>query len=368
MSFATIPELLADIRAGRMVVIVDDEDRENEGDLIMAAEKVRPEDINFMAREGRGLICLSMTRARCRQLGLKPMVDTNTSPHHTNFTVSIEAAEGVTTGISAYDRAHTIQTAVRADAGPQHIVQPGHIFPLTAQPGGVLARAGHTEAACDLAALAGLEPAGVLVEVLSDDGTMARRPELEIFATKHGLKIGTIADLIRYRLETEKTVERVHEGDVDTEFGRFRLIAYRDVLARELHFALVRGTIDDGVPVLTRVHVRNTLSDVLHLERDDLGLTVTAALRCIAAEDRGVVVVLAGDADADVLLDRLRGEPVVEPRANAQWRQHGLGAQILADLGARRLRVLGTPRKLVGLVGFGLEVVGYEGIAEPKPA
>jgi len=366
MSFATIPEILADIRAGRMVVVVDDEDRENEGDLIMAAEKVRPEDINFMAREGRGLICLSMTRARCRQLGLKPMVDTNTSPHHTNFTVSIEAAEGVTTGISAYDRAHTIQTAVRVDAGPQHIVQPGHIFPLAAQPGGVLARAGHTEAACDLAALAGLEPAGVLVEVLSEDGTMARRPELESFAAKHGLKIGTIADLIRYRLETEKTVERVHEGEVDTEFGRFHLIAYRDALARELHFALVRGTIDDGAPVLTRVHVRNTLSDVLHLERDDLGLTVTAALRRIAAEDRGVVVVLAGDDGSDILLDRLRGESAAEPQANAQWRRLGLGAQILADLGVRRLRVLGTPRKLVGLAGFGLEVTDYEGVARGR--
>src|SRR5665213_3516130 len=293
MSFSTIPEILADIQAGRMVVVVDDEDRENEGDLIMAAEMTRPEDINFMAREGRGLVCLSLTRARCRQLGLKPMVDTNTSANHTNFTASIEAAEGVTTGISAYDRAHTIRTAVRPDARPQHIVQPGHIFPLAAQPGGVLARAGHTEAACDLAALAGLEPAGVLVEVLSADGTMARRPELEVFAAKHGLRIGTIADLIRYRLETEKTVERVHEGDVDTEFGRFRLVAYRDLLVRELHFALARGAIGDGRPVLTRVHVRNTLSDVLHLKRDDLGLTVTAALRHIAQEDRGVVVVLA---------------------------------------------------------------------------
>ena len=363
MSFATIPEILADIRAGRMVVIVDDEDRENEGDLIMAAAKVRPEDINFMAREGRGLICLSMTSAHCRQLGLKPMVDSNTSAHHTNFTASIEAAEGVTTGISAHDRAHTIRTAVRADARPQHIVQPGHVFPLTAQPGGVLARAGHTEAACDLAALAGLEPAGVLVEVLNEDGTMARRPELEIFAARHGLRIGTIADLIRYRLETEKTVERVHESDVDTEFGRFRLIVYRDVLARESHFALVRGTIEGDAPVLTRVHVRNTLSDVLHLERDDLGLTITAALRRVAEEDRGVVVVLAGDEAPDTLLDRLAGALRGEPKANSEWRRLGLGAQILADLGVRRLRVLGTPRKLVGLAGFGLEVVGYEDVA-----
>ncbi|MBN8728874.1 MAG: 3,4-dihydroxy-2-butanone-4-phosphate synthase [Xanthomonadales bacterium] len=360
MSFATIPELLADIRDGRMVVIVDDEDRENEGDLIMAAEKVRPADINFMAREGRGLICLPMTRARCRQLGLRPMVDTNTSPHHTNFTASIEAAEGVTTGISAHDRAHTILTAVRPEAGPQHIVQPGHVFPLEASPGGVLARAGHTEAATDLAGLAGLEPAGVLVEILSEDGTMARRPELERFAARHGLKIGTIADLIRYRLETEKTVERVHEADVETEFGHFRLVAFRDLLARELHFALVRGEVAGDVPVLTRVHVRNTLSDVLHLKRDDLGITVTAALRRVAAEERGVVVVLAGDDGATAQMARLRAivtEPAEDP---AQWRRLGLGAQILADLGVRRLRVLGTPRKLVGLAGFGLEVVDYD--------
>ncbi|MCK9538758.1 3,4-dihydroxy-2-butanone-4-phosphate synthase [Dokdonella sp.] len=364
MSFATIPELLADIRAGHMVVIVDDEDRENEGDLIMAAEQVRPADINFMAREGRGLICLSMTRARCRQLGLKPMVDINTSPHHTNFTVSIEAAEGVTTGISAHDRAHTIRTAVRADAGPQHIVQPGHIFPLASTPGGVLARAGHTEAASDLAGLAGLEPAGVLVEILSEDGTMARRPELEAFAARHGLKIGTIADLIRYRLETEKTVERVHEAEVETEFGAFRLVAYRDLLARELHFALVRGCIDDGAPVLTRVHMRNTLSDVLHLKRADLGLTATAALRRIAGEGRGVVVVLAGDDGSEAQLLRLLGDPGEAEADPAQWRRLGLGAQILADLGVHRLRVMGTPRKLVGLAGFGLEVVDYD---EPDP-
>jgi 3,4-dihydroxy 2-butanone 4-phosphate synthase/GTP cyclohydrolase II len=324
---------------------------------------VRPEDINFMAREGRGLICLPMTRARCRQLGLRPMVDTNTSPYQTNFTVSIEAAEGVTTGISAYDRAHTILTAVRPDAGPQHIVQPGHVVPRTAQPGGVLARAGHTEAACDLAALAGLEPAGVLVEILSEDGAMARRPELETFAARHGLAIGTIADLIRYRLETEKTVERVHEGEVDTEFGRFRLVAYRDHLARELHFALVRGAVNDGAAVLTRVHVRNILFDVLHLKRDDPGHGITAALRCIVQEGRGVVVVLAGDDGADDLLERLRGAPPAA-HANTQWRRLGLGAQILADLDVRRLRVLGTPRKLVGLAGFGLEVVGYEDVGQ----
>jgi 3,4-dihydroxy 2-butanone 4-phosphate synthase/GTP cyclohydrolase II len=362
MSFNTIPDILDDIRAGRMVVILDDEDRENEGDLIMAAEKVRPEDINFMVREARGLVCLTLTEQRTHQLGLKPMVSDNTSSYHTNFTVSIEAAVGVTTGISAHDRARTIQVAVTPDARPQDLNQPGHIFPLTAQPGGVLTRAGHTEAGCDLAALAGLEPAAVLIEVLHEDGSMARRPELEAFAHKHGLKIGSIADLIRHRLETEKTIERAHEEDVQTEFGPFKLIAYRDAIHHGLHYALVRGRVDDGAPVLARVHVRNTLSDVLHLTRDDLGLTVTSALRRIADEGRGVLLVLSGEDTPDVLLRRLAGQPSSQPVEQAQqqeWRQLGLGAQMLADLGVHRLRVLGTPRKLVGLAGFGLEVVEY---------
>jgi 3,4-dihydroxy 2-butanone 4-phosphate synthase/GTP cyclohydrolase II len=343
MAFNTIPEILEDIRAGRMVVILDDEDRENEGDLIMAAQMVRPEDINFMVREARGLVCLTLTEQRTRQLGLRPMVSDNTSPYHTNFTVSIEAAEGVTTGISAHDRARTIQVAVKPDAKPQDLSQPGHIFPLTAQPGGVLTRAGHTEAGCDL-------------------GSMARRPELEVFAQKHGLKIGSIADLIRYRLETEKTIQRAYEEDVQTEFGPFRLVAYRDAIRHGLHFALVRGKVDDGEPVLTRVHVRNTLSDVLHLQRDDLGLTVTSALRRIADEGRGVLLVLSGEDTPDALLRRLNRQPAAQAPEEAQqqeWRQHGLGAQILADLGVHRLRVLGTPRKLVGLAGFGLEVVEH---------
>jgi 3,4-dihydroxy 2-butanone 4-phosphate synthase/GTP cyclohydrolase II len=231
MSFSTIPELLADIAAGKMVVVVDDEDRENEGDLIMAAELVRPADINFMVTHARGLVCLALTRERCRQLALQPMVSANTSQHHTNFTVSIEAAEGVTTGISAYDRAHTVRTAVAPDARPHDLVQPGHIFPLLVQPGGVLSRAGHTEAAADLARLAGLEPAGVLVEILNADGSMARRPQLEAFAREHGLKMGSIEALIRHRLETEHTVERVEERDIATPFGAFKLIAYRDRLS-----------------------------------------------------------------------------------------------------------------------------------------
>jgi 3,4-dihydroxy 2-butanone 4-phosphate synthase/GTP cyclohydrolase II len=362
MSFNTIPEILADIRAGRMVVMLDDEGRENEGDLIMAAEKVRAEDVNFMVREARGLLCLTLTEQRTHQLGLRPMVDDNTSAYHTNFTVSIEAAHGVTTGISAHDRARTIQAAVHPAAQPQDLTQPGHIFPLTAQPGGVLTRAGHTEAGCDLAGLAGLEPSAVLIEVLHEDGSMARRPELEVFAAKHGLKIGSIADLIRHRLETEKTVQRVHEEAVQTDVGAFRLVAYRDAIRRGLHFALVRGSVADGAPVLTRVHVRNTLSDVLHLQRDDLGLTVTAALRRIADEDRGVLLLLSGEDTPEALLARLQRQPHAQAPGEAQqqeWRQLGLGAQMLADLGVHRLRVLGTPRKLVGLAGFGLEVVEY---------
>ena len=367
MPFDSIPDILDELRAGRMVVMLDDEDRENEGDLIMAAEKVGAQDVNFMAREARGLICLALTEQRCRRLGLRPMVGDNGSRYHTNFTVSIEAAEGVTTGISAHDRARTIQVAVAPDAKPHDLVQPGHVFPLMAQPGGVLSRAGHTEAACDLAALAGCEPAGVLVEILHEDGSMARRPELEAFARKHGLKIGSIADLIRHRLQTEKTIARVHESNVQTEFGPFRLVAFRDSLRNDLHYALVHGQVDDGAPVLARVHVRNILSDTLHLLRDDVGLALSAALRRIAGEGRGVAVVLACDEDAATVLGKLSQKATPEPsspqagreQAQQEWRQLGLGAQILADLGARRLRVLGTPRKLVGLSGFGLEVVEY---------
>ena len=361
MNFAPIPELLEEIRMGRMVVIVDDEDRENEGDLIMAAELVKPADINFMVTHARGLVCLSVTRERTAQLGLAPMVSNNTAQFHTNFTVSIEAAEGVTTGISAYDRAHTIRTAVRPDARPSDLTQPGHIFPLTAQPGGVLTRAGHTEAASDLPMLAGLEPAGVLVEVMNADGSMARRPELEVFAREHGLKMGSIADLIAHRLATEHTVERIDERGIDTEFGPFKLVTYRDRIAHELHFALVRGTPDRDTPTLVRVQVENPLSDLLHWRRDDFGVAATDALRAIAAEDRGVMVVLSAPRNAEALLARLRKQPEVQANSKdvGQWRRNGAGAQILADLGLGRLRVLGTPRRQVGLSGYGLEVVEY---------
>ena len=360
MSFATIPELLEELRQGRMVVVVDDEDRENEGDLIMAAELVKPTDINFMVTHARGLVCLSLTRERCRQLGLGPMVRDNNSPYHTNFTVSIEAAEGVTTGISAYDRAHTIRTAVRPDATAEHLTQPGHIFPLMAQPGGVLTRSGHTEAASDLALLAGLEPAGVLVEILNPDGSMARRPELEAFAAEHGLKIGSIEELIRYRLETEHTVERVDEREIETAHGPFQLVTYRDRVSRDLHFALVHGRPRADVPTLVRVHVKNALSDVLQWQRADFGVSASEALAAVANAGEGVVVVLAEPVTPEDLLARITetDDHAQAPKAR-EWRRNGAGAQILADLGLGKLRVLGTPRRQVGLAGYGLEVVEY---------
>ncbi len=359
MSFATIPELLEDIRAGKMVLVVDDEDRENEGDLIMAAELVRPNDINFMVTHARGLVCLSLTRERCRQLNLPLMVSDNASPYQTNFTVSIEAAEGVTTGISAYDRALTIRTAVRPDAKSADLIQPGHIFPLMAQPGGVLTRAGHTEAAADLALLAGLEPAGVLVEILSASGEMARRPELEQFAREHGIRIGSIEDLIRHRLATEHTVERVDERDISTAHGPFRLVTYRDRLSRELHFALVLGQPVASEPTLVRVHVKNPLSDVLHWQRPDFGVSVAEAMALVTGEGRGVIVVLSESLHPEDLYARITEQDERQPGKATEWRRNGAGAQILADLGLGQLRVLGTPRRQVGLAGYGLEVVEY---------
>ena len=361
----SIDPLLADFRQGRMVILMDDADRENEGDLLMAATLVRPEDINFMARYGRGLICLSLTRERCQQLRLPLMVHDNSSPFSTNFTVSIEAAQGVTTGISAYDRAHTIRTAVRPDTRPEDLVQPGHIFPLMAQPGGVLTRAGHTEAGCDLGRLAGLEPAAVLVEILNEDGTMARRPDLERFAAHHGLKIGTIADLIRYRIQHEKTVERVAEATLDTEFGPFQVLTYQDVISRHVHFALVKGDIRPEHPVLVRVHVQHWLNDVLGLRLPESGWPLRDALARVAREDAGVLVFLSRNEDAATLIRRMRGyqfsapEPVSPTGPSGELRTHGIGAQILLDIGVQRMRVLGAPKRLTGLSGFNLEIVDY---------
>ena len=361
----TIPELLDDISEGRMVVLMDDEERENEGDLVMAASKVRPEDINFMARFGRGLICLPLTRERCQQLNLPLMVNRNQAHYRTNFTVSIEAAEGITTGISAYDRAHTIRTAVMPDACPEDLSQPGHVFPLMYAPGGVLARAGHTEASVDLAMMAGLEPAAVLVEILNEDGSMARRPELLGFAEEHGLKISTIANLIRYRMETEKSVEHASSHDVNTDYGPFRLHTYRDTIEGRLHLALMRGKVQADEPFLVRVHVQNPLSDVLTINRADFGMPLRTALAQIDKAGSGMVLVLGGQKDDDEILRLIQEipEPVMQDsgdnKASRELRTYGIGAQIIADLGIRKMRVLSAPWKLTGLAGFGLEVVEY---------
>jgi 3,4-dihydroxy 2-butanone 4-phosphate synthase/GTP cyclohydrolase II len=358
MSFASIPELLEEIRQGRMVILLDDEDRENEGDLIMAASKVRPEDINFMATHARGLICLALTRERCRQLKLPLMVQDSASRLGTAFTLSIEAREGVSTGISAYDRAHTIRTAVAPDASPEDLVQPGHVFPLMAQPGGVLVRAGHTEAAVDLARLAGLEPAGVLCEVMAEDGRMARRPQLEALAARHGLKIGTIADLIRHRLATEKTVERVADYPVITHHGPFRLLAYRDLIAGELHFAMLRGEPRADQSTLVRVHVVQPLSDLLLLRRPDLPAPLSAMIERLAREPTAVLVLIRERIDPHRLLGLL-AQRVESAPGGGEWRRHGIGAQILRDLGVGRIRLLGHPRSFPALAGFGLEVTEY---------
>ena len=365
MELNTTLELLDDLRNGRMIVMMDDEDRENEGDLIMAASKVRPEDINFMARFGRGLICLPLTRERCNQLRLPLMVNENQARFATNFTVSIEAAEGITTGISAYDRAHTIRTAARPDAQAEDLSQPGHVFPLMSQPGGVLARAGHTEASVDLAMLAGLEPAAVLVEILNEDGSMARRPQLEAFAREHGLKIGTIAGLIRHRMQTEKTIQHISSHEVDTDFGPFTMHTYRDTIEEHLHLVLCRGTVNPEEPFLVRVHVQNPLNDVLSIHREDFGLPLRTAMADIAASNSGMVLVLGGRKDEDELLRQIQQipEPAIEPsgdnRRSRELRTYGIGAQIIADMGVKKMRVMSAPWKLTGLAGFGLEVVEY---------
>jgi 3,4-dihydroxy 2-butanone 4-phosphate synthase / GTP cyclohydrolase II len=378
----TTDEIVAAIRAGDMVVILDDEERENEGDLVMAATKVRAEDVNFMAKYGRGLICLTLTRARCEQLRLPLMVSNTDVRQTTNFTISIEAAEGVTTGISAHDRARTIQAAVAPLAQASDLRQPGHIFPLMAQPGGVLTRAGHTEAGCDLARLAGLEPAAVIVEILNEDGAMARRDDLIKFARRHSLKIGTIADLIEYRLRTEESVEIIGEAPVETEFGPFRLVCFEDHVNRAVHLALVRGTLDAKTPTLVRVHRQDTLSDVLGLQAPTLHRPLRDALKLIADADHGIAVILRPEESARDLMRsvqsltpaRMAGVPQMqeqfaaeapEPEVGAahsrgmDFRTFGIGAQIVRALGVRRMRVVGAPKHMHGLSGFGLEVVEY---------
>ncbi len=366
MALNSSKEIIEDIRQGKMVILMDDEDRENEGDLIMAAELVRAEDINFMARYGRGLICLTLTKERCEHLRLPMMVSQNNERHTTNFTVSIEAAEGVTTGISAADRAVTVRTAVAANARASDLVQPGHVFPLMAQPGGVLTRAGHTEAGCDLARLAELEPASVIVEILNDDGTMARRPDLEKFAAEHNIKMGTIADLIEYRMLNEKTVERMASSHMPTEFGEFKLHAYRNVIDNQVHLALVKGDLEPGQPTLVRVHVENSLCDIFGSQRDDCGWPLRDALQRIAEEGHGVAIILRLADESDVIINRIHhyaevDKGIDQPRteAGSDLRTFGIGAQILTDLGVHKMRVLSAPKKMHGLSGFGLEVVEY---------
>lgn len=366
MEFNNTEELIEEFRQGRMVILVDDESRENEGDLIMPASLVTAEHVNFMARYGRGLICMPITRERSNQLGLWLMVNDNRETHRTKFTVSIDAASGITTGISASDRAHTIAAAVSSDAKATDFVQPGHVFPLITEPGGVLARAGHTEAGCDLARLAGLEPAAVLVEILNEDGSMARRSDLEVFAEKHGLKIGTIADLIHYRILNEKTVQRVSECRLPTRHGEFKLVAYKELTTSAVHLALVTGEIAGDKPTLIRVHVMDSLADLTASLRSDSGWPVDNALERVAREKEGVVVILRYPENASELLSRIHryqredeGENMPTPPPSDDLRTYGVGAQILLDLGVRKMRVLSAPKNIRGISGFGLEVVEY---------
>ena len=361
MAVSPTQDILADIRAGKMVILVDDEERENEGDLVLAAEFVSAEAINFMARYGRGLICLTLTEERCRQLELPPMVANNRAPHRTAFTVSIEAAEGVTTGISAADRAQTVRAATRADASANDIVQPGHIFPLMAQPGGVLVRAGHTEAGCDLASLADLMPASVICEVLKDDGEMARLPDLVEFAAAHGLKVGTIADLIHYRSRTEKLVTRTYERAIETFHGPFRLIAFSDKISAATHFALVRGNVNGDAETLVRVHEPWSAADLLDIRSERHSWNLNDAMAAVASHGSGVIVLLHRLESGADLLGRIRAaaDDGAGVPATAALRTYGIGAQILRDLGVKRMRIMALPRKMPSMVGFDLEVTSY---------
>ena len=363
MAFNTPRELIEDIRQGKMVILMDDEDRENEGDLIMAAEHVTPEAINFMVKHARGLVCLPMTAERCQRLNLPLMVTDNGAQYSTNFTVSIEAAEGVTTGISAADRARTIQAAVAPHAKASDIVQPGHIFPLIAKEGGVLNRAGHTEAGVDLARLADAEPAAVIVEILNDDGSMARRPELEAFASTHNLKIGTIADLIEYRNLNETSIKQVAQCHLPTEYGDFELFTFQDVIDNQLHYALKKGDIDNHKPTLVRVHLHNAFSDLLGSTRSlNRSMTLPQALQRIADEG-GILVLLGRQEDIVEQVKQFEMEDRGDKPQAADWkgssRTVGVGSQILATLGVKQMRLLSKPVKYHALSGYGLEVVEY---------
>ena len=371
MSLSPIEEIVAELKAGRMVILVDEEDRENEGDLVLAADFVTPEAINFMARFGRGLICLTLTEERCRLLKLPLMTSRNGTKTGTNFTVSIEAAEGVTTGISAADRARTVQAAVSRDAQASDIVMPGHIFPLKAQNGGVLIRAGHTEAGCDLGQLAGLTPAAVICEIMNDDGTMARLPQHVEFAKQHGLKIGTIADLIHYRSANESLIERVAEREVATGHGRFRLVAYRDKPSGAPHVAMVFGDVSPEHEALVRVHEPITILDLLETDTSTHSWPVHRALAAIAAHGSGVLVMLNCAQPGEELFSQLEAlelfahdgtarEQAMHKANRMDLRTYGVGAQILKDLNVGKMRLLARPRKMPSMTGYDLEVVGFD--------
>ena len=367
-AISPIEDIIAEMRAGRMVILVDEEDRENEGDLVLAAEHVTPEAINFMVKHARGLVCLTLTEARCKQLGLSQMARDNKSQFSTAFTISIEAAEGVTTGISAHDRARTVQAAVARGARAEDIVQPGHIFPITAKPGGVLVRAGHTEAGCDLAQMAGCEPASVICEILKDDGTMARMPDLVEFAAEHGLKIGTIADLIHYRSRNEALVERTLSKTVQSAHGEFTLHAYTDRTSNEVHLALTRGEIRPERETLVRVHEPLSVLDFLDPTGARQTFSLDVAQAAMAKAECGVIVLLHRPESGQDILAGLAGPSdagAVQRRAT-KWdpRIYGIGAQILRDLGVRKMKLLASPRRMPSVTGFDLEVTGYV----PTPA
>jgi 3,4-dihydroxy 2-butanone 4-phosphate synthase/GTP cyclohydrolase II len=359
-----IEEIIIDLRAGRMVILVDEEDRENEGDLVLAAEMVTPEAINFMVKNARGLVCLTISEARGKQLGLTQMARDNKSPYNTAFTVSIEAASGVTTGISAQDRARTIQAAVARDARPEDIVQPGHIFPITAKDGGVLVRAGHTEAGCDLAQIAGLDPSSVICEILKDDGSMARLPDLVEFAREHGLKIGTIADLIHFRSRNETLVERTFSKPVRSAHGEFLLHAYTDRSSNEVHLALTKGEISADRETLVRVHEPLSVLDFLDSSSGRHTFSLDLAQQALARAESGVIVLLRRSETGQDILAALSA-PSTDQRPAAKWdpRIYGIGAQILRDLGVRKMKLLSSPRRMPSMTGFDLEVTGY--IATP---
>ncbi len=371
MTLNTAEEIINEIRLGNMVVLMDDEDRENEGDIVIAAECVTAANINFMAVHARGLICLTLSEERCRKLELPLMVDnhSNQAQHGTSFTLSIEAAEGVTTGISAADRAHTVRTAVARNASPEDIVTPGHVFPIMARPGGVLSRAGHTEAGCDLARLAGFEPAAVIVEIMNPDGTMARRPDLEKFAAEHGLKIGTIADLIHYRVVNEKTIEAVSSGPVDTDYGPFTMTSFRDSTEGKAHIALVLGDIDADEPTLVRVHVAASVRDLLGARVPEAvpGWNIRRSLEHVASEGKGVVVLLGSYEtpddvlhDVDIALGKLAPPRPVADGSHNTYFTVGVGSQILREVGVGKMRLMGAPIKYNAISGFDLEVVSFE--------